>query len=237
MRALVQYLGRHHVGLLALFIALSGTAYASGVARNSVGTAQLKQNAVTSPKVKDGSLRVSDFARADRAGLRGAAGAQGAPGAAGARGASGPTGPSGRDGGGVIDVQWARPQPDPPAQPQGQGSALTFDLPAAGKVNLNAFVQALGACPAGGADCVFSGGLYLDGKPVPGSGFEDQSAPAGASDNACNAGYYFSFGGYAQVAGVAAGRHTLTVGYQQTSGPRVTVTLCPTYGDVTGPYQ
>ena len=37
MRALVQYLGRHHVGLLALFIALSGSAYAAGVARNSVG--------------------------------------------------------------------------------------------------------------------------------------------------------------------------------------------------------
>ena len=47
-----SYVRRHHVGFLALFIALSGTAYAATLPRNSVGTAQLKKNAVTAPKVK-----------------------------------------------------------------------------------------------------------------------------------------------------------------------------------------
>lgn len=41
-----SYVGRHHIGLLALFVALSGTAYAA-VAKNSVGPKQLKTNAVT----------------------------------------------------------------------------------------------------------------------------------------------------------------------------------------------
>jgi hypothetical protein len=52
----VSYLRRHHIGLVALCIALTGTAYAATLPRNSVGGAQLKKNAVTSPKVKNRSL-------------------------------------------------------------------------------------------------------------------------------------------------------------------------------------
>ena len=234
MRALVKYLGRHHVGLVALFIALSGSAYAAGVARNSVGTAQLKRNAVTSPKVKDGSLRLADLAAADRVRLRGAAGAQGAPGATGATGA---IGRPGHDGGGLIDAQSAPAGSDPPAQPDAQSSALTFELPASGKVNLSGSAEATGTCPAAGADCVFSTGLYLDGKPVPGSGFQGESVPAGASSTECNGASYFFFGGATQLVGVAAGRHTLTTGYQQTSGPHAALTLCSPYFEATGPYQ
>ena len=51
-----SYLRRHHVGMLALFLALSGTAYAATLPRNSVGTAQLKKNAVTAPKVKKNAV-------------------------------------------------------------------------------------------------------------------------------------------------------------------------------------
>lgn len=51
-----SYLRRHHVGMLALFIALSGTAYAATLPRNSVGTAQLKKNAVTAPKIKKNAV-------------------------------------------------------------------------------------------------------------------------------------------------------------------------------------
>src|SRR4051794_2091607 len=234
MRALVQYLGRHHVGLLALFIALSGSAYAAGVARNSVGTAQLKRNAVTSPKVKDGSLHLTDFVAADRAHLRGASGSPGAP---GSTGATGPAERDGRDGGGLIDVQLAPARSDPPAQTDGQSSPLTFDLPAAGKVNLSGSAEATGTCPAAGADCVFATGLYLDGKPVPDSGFEGESVPAGAISNACNGASFFFFGGVTQLGGVAAGRHTLTIGYRQTSGPPAALTLCPSSSEVIGPYQ
>jgi hypothetical protein len=51
-----SYLRRHHVGMLALFLALSGTAYAATLPRNSVGTAQLKRNAVTAPKIKKNAV-------------------------------------------------------------------------------------------------------------------------------------------------------------------------------------
>ena len=50
------------VAFLALFVALSGTSYAvSQLPAKSVGAKQLKSNAVTSAKVKNGSLRAVDF--------------------------------------------------------------------------------------------------------------------------------------------------------------------------------
>ena len=48
---------------IALFVALGGGAYAVSVPRNSVGTTQLKANAVTAAKVKNHSLLLSDFKR------------------------------------------------------------------------------------------------------------------------------------------------------------------------------
>ncbi len=70
--ALAGYARRHHIGLIALFIALGGTAYAASLPRNSVGPKQLKRNAVSSPKiqrgavtaakVRDGSLSAAEFA-------------------------------------------------------------------------------------------------------------------------------------------------------------------------------
>ncbi len=72
-----SYFRRHHIGMLALFIALSGTAYAATLPRNSVGTAQLKRNAVTGAKVKNSSLLAADFKAGQLpAGARGAQGAQ-----------------------------------------------------------------------------------------------------------------------------------------------------------------
>jgi hypothetical protein len=66
---------------IAVFIALGGTSYA--VARNSIGSAQLKANAVTSAKVKDRSLRRSDLEPSARIGARGLRGPPG-PGVAAA---------------------------------------------------------------------------------------------------------------------------------------------------------
>lgn len=79
------------VASIALFVALGGTSYA--VARNSVGTAQLRNDAVTSAKVRDGSLTGSDLA----------------PGSllAGARGPRGPEGPAGPRG--PSDARFATP--------------------------------------------------------------------------------------------------------------------------------
>src|SRR3954452_6721767 len=103
---------------LALFIALSGGAYAAAtLPRNSVGSTQLKNNAVTTAKVKDGTLKRGDFAAgelptlqpsvrgeagptgpAGPAGPQGAAGAQGDPGVAGTTGAKGEPGTPGAPG-------------------------------------------------------------------------------------------------------------------------------------------
>jgi hypothetical protein len=51
------------IACLALVVALSGTSYADIVRLpfNSVGTAQLRRNAVVSSKVRDGSLLAVDF--------------------------------------------------------------------------------------------------------------------------------------------------------------------------------
>ena|SRR5579862_5318050 len=97
------------VALLALFVALGGTSYATVslvVPRNSVGTAQLRNDSVTRAKlahgeitsvlIKKGSLMASDFAPgqipAGPAGPTGPAGAKGDKGDKGDRGDTGATG-------------------------------------------------------------------------------------------------------------------------------------------------
>ena len=43
MNQLTRYIRRHHIALLALFVALGGTSYAAvSLPKESVGTAQLK---------------------------------------------------------------------------------------------------------------------------------------------------------------------------------------------------
>ena len=81
------------IALIALFVALGGTSYAAlKLPKASVGSKQLKKNSVTSPKVKAGSLLLSDFKSSERTGLRGAQGAQGAQGPQGAQGLQGTAG-------------------------------------------------------------------------------------------------------------------------------------------------
>jgi hypothetical protein len=101
------------IALLALFVALGGTGYAAlALPGNSVGTKQLKNNAVTGAKVRNGSLDASDFGGtlpAGAVGPKGDVGANGAPGGKGDKGdpgnngtgtpgqtgQTGPTGPTG----------------------------------------------------------------------------------------------------------------------------------------------
>jgi len=56
-----RFLRRNTIALLALFVALSGTAFAaSTLAKNSVGTKQLKNNAVISSKIKNNQVTGAD---------------------------------------------------------------------------------------------------------------------------------------------------------------------------------
>jgi len=82
------------VASLALAISLSGVAYAAtALPKNSVGTPQLKKNAVTTQKVKNRSLLAVDFKAAQLpAGQPGAKGEKGDKGDKGDTGATGPAG-------------------------------------------------------------------------------------------------------------------------------------------------
>jgi hypothetical protein len=97
---------------IAVFLSMSGGAYALTIPTNSVGSRQLRSkavtraklatNAVTSTSVRDGSLRARDFRSSDLPngprGARGAIGSRGATGARGATGLRGLTGPRGESG-------------------------------------------------------------------------------------------------------------------------------------------
>lgn len=82
------------IAILALMVAASGNAAADGVtaAAKLITGKQIKNDSITSAKVKNGSLTLSDFRASERRKLRGAAGP------AGEKGALGPQGPVGSPG-------------------------------------------------------------------------------------------------------------------------------------------
>jgi hypothetical protein len=73
------------ISLLALFVALGGTSYAViKLPAKSVGARELKNNAVTSAKIRARAIARSDLSPAARVGTRGPRGATGPAGPAGA---------------------------------------------------------------------------------------------------------------------------------------------------------
>ena len=95
-----RYVARHHVGLIALCIAVVGVPVAWALEKNSVGSKHIKpeavrtsdiaDDAVTGEKVAAGSLEGSDFAAGQLP-----EGPQGLQGLQGPQGATGPQGPAG----------------------------------------------------------------------------------------------------------------------------------------------
>jgi hypothetical protein len=121
----VDFLRRHLtyanvVASLALFLALGGAAFAATqLPRNSVGTGQLKPEAVTAGKIAKRTRNQLKGATGP-AGAQGPTGKTGAKGATGARGATGPKGdtgargPAGADGlGPAIEVFTTIPRKSP----------------------------------------------------------------------------------------------------------------------------
>ena len=84
-RSILQYVRRHHLALLAMFVALGGTSVAAT-------NALLPRNSVASPQVVNGSLLRADLAKKTIKELKGNRGPRGLGGPKGATGAQGPAG-------------------------------------------------------------------------------------------------------------------------------------------------
>lgn len=112
------------VSMLALFVAMSGTAIAAG---NALITGrQIANNSITGADVKNKSLRAQDF----KGSVRGAAGAPGAPGPAGPAGPQGPQGPQGPAGPAGAKGDAGAQGPEGPQGPQGPPGATGPQGPA-----------------------------------------------------------------------------------------------------------
>jgi hypothetical protein len=161
------------IASLALFIALGGGSYAAlQVPRASVGTKQLKNGAVTSPKVRNNSLLVRDFRQSARSQLQGPQGAQGPQGSTGAtgprglqgergpageRGPQGPTGPQGPAGPPAARL-WAEVNDDGSIAAQSGG--ITAAHPSAGLYTVT-FPQSWVGCVAVASPHQFAGNNYI----------------------------------------------------------------------------
>ncbi len=64
MKAAIRYLRQHHLGLVAIFIALSGSAYASGL----IGSAQIRSGAIQSRHIAANQVRGSHVAEGSLSG-------------------------------------------------------------------------------------------------------------------------------------------------------------------------
>ena len=141
--------------VLALFLALGGTAYAAGVLPlNSVGTAQLKPGSVTSGKVKDRTLKTVDLARNQLT--------------PGPRGAMGPAGPAGA--GVAVDTSqvYTRGQSDTRYLQGGLVTVITsITIPSTGNLGTTATCPAGYQAISGGTDASDNARMFLlSSQPV-----------------------------------------------------------------------
>lgn len=170
-----EHFRRNAVAYLALFVALGGTSYAAiKLPAGSVGTKHLKKgavtkaklhnNAVTSPQVKNGSLKALDFAPG-----------QIPAGAKGDRGLTGLTGPIGPTLGVSGLTTGCCPSPTPSAAATVRSSKVV-NLPTPARLFVIASTEVSITCAAG--VCLTTWGLRVDGVAVPGSGRTAQHTQA-----------------------------------------------------------
>lgn len=125
------------IACVALLLALGGVSWAAtALPRNSVGTAQLRNNAVTSGKVRNHSLLRADFKNGQiPRGARGPAGPAGPTGATGAQGPKGPTGATGPAG--TANIRWALVRADATIVDKSDSNISITSHPSTGTYILN----------------------------------------------------------------------------------------------------
>lgn len=186
---------------LALFVALGGASYAASgaLAPNSVGTAQLRNGAVTGPKVKQGSLVASDFQRNSLP-----------------RGPTGKTGPTGNSGPAGLSASVLTDDLPAVTAPGTLSSAIalkqvTIDMPRAGKlVIVDPEVESISFNNPTNSTVQYTGvSLYLGQAPV-----SNGAVPCAACSIPPQS--TSSAGPIAlpdlSIPNVSAGSHTLTLG-------------------------
>ena len=156
------------VASFALLVALSGTSIAaiSNVPLLSVGTPQLKSNAVISAKVKNRTLLAVDFKQGQLP--KGAKGAQGAQGPAGP---SGPQGPAGAAAPGYVaavssQTSGTATSTTSTAFVDLAGSSETFTVPTGETARIYAIFSAESACYNGGLNRSCGVRIVVDGNEL-----------------------------------------------------------------------
>ena len=163
------------VACVALIVALSTTGYAAVVLpRNSVGSRQIKPGAVTSGKVRNGTLKLVDVSPAVRGMLTGTAGGQGAQGPPGPTGPKGPTGPTGPKGATGATGPKGTTGPAGPTGPPGISGYALVEKSAS---TTSSFLAVQVNCPSGTRPLGGGGGT-----PTPGAGVSVRNSfPVGGS--------------------------------------------------------
>jgi len=131
---------------IALFVALSGGAYALKVPKHSIGSRELRRGAVTSPKVRDHSLKRNDFRRGVL-----------------------PKAVSSPLLGGVRAAD-----SDPPGTPGVAIKSVDLSLTSQGQAFVLATLRDV-YLTCGEAACEAQWGIYVDSRPVPATGVRLQA--------------------------------------------------------------
>ena len=213
---------------LALFIALGGVSYAAvKLPSNSVGTPQIRNDAVTGSKIKNGSISQKDLdkalvaklALAGKPGPQGVQGIQGATGSAGTQGLQGLTGDP-------AYVQRTAFQPTGTNPPGGMADVVSqqFTVRGAGAYDLNVSADVAFSCPAGGAACDLGSAYYLDGQPVEHS-YSVFPGTAGVSFGCSSQIHTSAFKGGMTIV-LTPGVHVLSLRVRADSGPDVGMAAC-----------